>query len=271
MSNYQHERGWLDSDVWGDAPYSEREAWSWMIGEANWADCIKNINGRPVEIKRGQFTASIRFMAKKFKWSTGKVQRFLKKLLVWEMIKKCEKTDTANDTAQTVITICNYLKYQEKRGKSDTQIDTEADTGAIQGRIQTINQSNQSSQFKKEKNTKKEKKSELQKPENIRDQVWRDFKTLRKEKKAPITQTALDGIEREAAKAGISLDQALSTCCANGWQGFKADWYNKMKGKENGRRESRMETIDRQTRELYSENGYDNGMGNTVFEALPKL
>ena len=50
MSNYQHERGWLDSDVWGDAPYSEREAWSWMIGEANWKDGQKNIGGYPVMV-----------------------------------------------------------------------------------------------------------------------------------------------------------------------------------------------------------------------------
>lgn len=146
MSNYQHERGWLDSDVWENAPYSEREAWSWMIGEASWKDSQKNIGGYPVMILRGQFSHSIRFMATKFQWSVGKVQRFLKKLLRWNMIK----TDTATDTAQTIVTICNYNIYQTKRGKTDTATDTDTDTAPIQGRIQTRNPSIQSSQIKED-------------------------------------------------------------------------------------------------------------------------
>ena len=63
-------------------------------------------------------------------------------------------------------------------------------------------------------------------PDGISNQVWEDFKTLRKSKKAPITKTALAGISREASKAGISLQTALQACCERGWQGFKADWWN---------------------------------------------
>lgn len=62
------------------------------------------------------------------------------------------------------------------------------------------------------------------KPEGVSDSVWSDFLTVRKAKRAPLTQTALDGIEREAAKAGLDLAAALAMCCARGWQGFKADW-----------------------------------------------
>jgi len=32
------------------------------------------------------------------------------------------------------------------------------------------------------------------------------------------------GIEREAVKAGLSLEDALRTCCERSWRGFKADW-----------------------------------------------
>ena len=39
-----------------------------------------------------------------------------------------------------------------------------------------------------------------------------------------MTDTALDGIRREAEKAGYSLELALETCCKRGWQGFEADW-----------------------------------------------
>ena len=55
-------------------------------------------------------------------------------------------------------------------------------------------------------------------------QTLQDFKALRKAKKAPLTQTAIDGIQREAKKAGLSLQDALAMACERGWTGFKADW-----------------------------------------------
>lgn len=54
--------------------------------------------------------------------------------------------------------------------------------------------------------------------------IVNDFKRLRASKKAPITETAVDGIRREAAKAGVTLEAALRTCCERGWTGFKAEW-----------------------------------------------
>ena len=61
-------------------------------------------------------------------------------------------------------------------------------------------------------------------PEGVTDAVWQDWKSLRKAKRAAVTQTAIDGIECEAKKAGVSLQVALETCCARGWTGFKAEW-----------------------------------------------
>lgn len=64
----------------------------------------------------------------------------------------------------------------------------------------------------------------LQKPESVSQQTWDDFLVIRKAKKAPLSQTALDGIAKEADKAGLSLQQALENCCIRGWQGFRAEW-----------------------------------------------
>lgn len=63
-----------------------------------------------------------------------------------------------------------------------------------------------------------------ERPAIVSEGVWSDFLVIRKAKKAPLTQTALDGIEREAKKAGMGLADVLALCCARGWQGFKADW-----------------------------------------------
>lgn len=81
----------------------------------------------------------------------------------------------------------------------------------------------------KEEKPKRKRSSNVQKPESVSEQVWTDFCALRNKRRAPITETALKGIQREAEKAGITLEEALSTCCERGWQGFKAEWYRREK------------------------------------------
>lgn len=61
-------------------------------------------------------------------------------------------------------------------------------------------------------------------PVGVSDSVWNDFLKIRRAKKAPMTAAALDGIRREAEKAGWSLEEVLTECCVRGWQGFKAEW-----------------------------------------------
>jgi hypothetical protein len=70
----------------------------------------------------------------------------------------------------------------------------------------------------------KKKATSVAPPEGVSDSVWQEFKTLRKAKKAPITQRAIDAITSEANKAGWTLEKALEECVVRGWQAFKADW-----------------------------------------------
>lgn len=67
-------------------------------------------------------------------------------------------------------------------------------------------------------------KARVECPDGVSPDVWEDFNAVRKAKRAPVTPTALKSIEREAGKAGWSLQDALSECVTRGWQGFKADW-----------------------------------------------
>lgn len=62
-------------------------------------------------------------------------------------------------------------------------------------------------------------------PEDVPEQVWLDWLAIRKAKRAPLTVTAFDTIQREAIKAGLPLPAAIRVCVEHGWQGFKADWY----------------------------------------------
>lgn len=61
-------------------------------------------------------------------------------------------------------------------------------------------------------------------PDDVPEKTWNDFLAIRKAKRAPLTETALEGIRTEARKAGYSLEQAIETCCMRGWQGFDASW-----------------------------------------------
>jgi hypothetical protein len=75
--------------------------------------------------------------------------------------------------------------------------------------------------------TKKEEKKE--KPAQalaIPPTLLADFLSVRKAKRAgPLTATAIAGLQREADKAGVTLEAAVTACCEFGWQGFNAVWY----------------------------------------------
>ena len=64
----------------------------------------------------------------------------------------------------------------------------------------------------------------LKRPRNVSKKTWEDFIVHRKNKKAPLTETAFIGIKNEVKKTKISLEEALIMCQARGWQSFKSDW-----------------------------------------------
>jgi len=61
-------------------------------------------------------------------------------------------------------------------------------------------------------------------PLDVRDQVWKDWVALRKSKKAPITETVIEGARKEAFKLNWPLDKFLVEWCTRGSQGLKAEW-----------------------------------------------
>jgi len=71
------------------------------------------------------------------------------------------------------------------------------------------------------------KKTNIKPPEGVSDSLWSDYLAVRKSKKAELTETAMEGIRREAANAGKTLSEALTICCERGWVGFNAKWLDK--------------------------------------------
>ena len=61
-------------------------------------------------------------------------------------------------------------------------------------------------------------------PPDVEQQIWDDWKQLRKAKKAPVTETVVNSARKEAAKANMAFQDFLSVWCARGSQGLQAEW-----------------------------------------------
>lgn len=81
-------------------------------------------------------------------------------------------------------------------------------------------------------------------PGDVDAQVWTDWLALRKAKKAPVTETVIDGARREAAKAGMTFEAFLRVWCQRGSQGLQADWLkpHERAGPTAGRLDRQLET-----------------------------
>mgnify|MGYP000417966785 CR=1 FL=1 len=76
----------------------------------------------------------------------------------------------------------------------------------------------------RETDSRKKPATSVAPPEGVSPKTWADFQSHRKAKRAPITDTVMAGIIREATKAGWTLDNALIEICSRGWTGFNSGW-----------------------------------------------
>lgn len=107
-------RGWRDNPVLRDP---ERAlAWLWLIENAAWKPGRVWIKGQSVDLERGELSFSVRFLAEQWGWSKSAVDRFLTVLRNEGMIQTRSKTGTPCDhkagQGQSILTICNYVRYQ---------------------------------------------------------------------------------------------------------------------------------------------------------------
>lgn len=120
-------RGLLDHPQFKPrGPFSDLEAWLWfIIAAAHTPRDVPASNGRQritVHLEPGQLTFSVRFLAQAWTWSDKRVQRFLSALV------EGERVTTKTSTGQTIITICNWHKYQNPTKIATTQTTTQATT-----------------------------------------------------------------------------------------------------------------------------------------------
>ncbi len=131
VSVFAVSRAIFDHPAFAKEPFTEREAWLFLISEAAWRPTTIRVGSVQVDLKRGQCAHSIRFLADRWAWSKSRVDRFFGRLKIGTMI------GTAAGQGVTVVTICNYDEYQkvglpERDGNRDTERDS---SGTAAGQI----------------------------------------------------------------------------------------------------------------------------------------
>ena len=124
-------RGIWEHTSFDDEPFSQREAWIWLISEAAYRPFKKRIAGHVIELQRGQVCHSQRFLAKAWGWTDSKVRRFLGRLKTDAMI------DAETTQSYSIITICNYDTYQNFALQKDAETDAPFDAAPTQHRRST--------------------------------------------------------------------------------------------------------------------------------------
>jgi hypothetical protein len=108
--------------------FTNFEAWHWLIGSAAFAprDIPVMVGQRRelIGLQEGQLSFSIRFLGRAWRWSLNRVRRFLDEL------ESDGSIHTETVSGQTVVTLCNWLKYQRPNvdNEADTQDGTLTDT-----------------------------------------------------------------------------------------------------------------------------------------------
>lgn len=95
-----------DHPIFEDEPFTQREAWMWLISAAAWKPIKIGHCGQVISLGRGEFLFSVRFLADKFGWSKSRIGRFLERLEKQDMIRDAERD------ACKVYSIINYNEYQ---------------------------------------------------------------------------------------------------------------------------------------------------------------
>jgi hypothetical protein len=58
----------------------------------------------------------------------------------------------------------------------------------------------------------------------VENQIAKDWLSIRKIKRLPLTPTAFESISKKIAGAGLTMNAGIKICVEQGWAGFSADW-----------------------------------------------
>jgi len=225
-------QGWIklhrsisENDLWMSEPFTYGQAWVDLLLNASHKDSSFFIRGIEISLKRGDLGWSEVTLSKRWKWSRGKVRRYLGMLKTRGMIVQQANQYTS------VITICNYDSYQSEGADDEHQTVQQTEHQAVQ------RTDSKRYTYKNVKNVKNEKEVNTMSPAKAldytcwpqlpSDQTMQDWLAMRKRLKANVSQTVINRYSKEFEKAvsiGYTVDFCLQECVTRNWRGFECQW-----------------------------------------------
>lgn len=143
----------MDSPTYTVEPFCRNMAWIDLLLLTNHKEGFLRVRGILVRVLPGQIGHSADSLATRWRWSRGKVLRFLNEL------ENSQQIAQQKSKVITLITVCNWSEYQKRDTTDSTTNDTTDDTtDSTTNGQQTVQQTDTNKNVKKKKNVKKEKK-----------------------------------------------------------------------------------------------------------------
>lgn len=209
--------GWIKLDreitehwLWKEKePFDRRSAWVDLLLMANHKDFKTLYKGKLVERKRGEVNTSTRYLAERWRWSRGRVNRFLELLEMDEMVTLNSTTDG------TTVTIENWGKWQDVLTTDDTTDDTTRSTTG------STTHSTNDKNIKNNKKGKEDIYSDL--PDSLKETL-KDFEAMRKKIGKPLAtlrakKMLLNKLDQLAGEDTDLKIRILEQSIFNSWQG----------------------------------------------------
>jgi hypothetical protein len=106
---------------------AEALAFAWMVVRAAWRPTRVRYKERSISLQRGQLSVSQRDMASALDRDKAWIER------LWKRLKSEAMIEAVSEAGVTIITICNYDRYQDPRGNGEAANEAPHETGARQG------------------------------------------------------------------------------------------------------------------------------------------
>ena len=137
------EKGWVsihrkiaDNSIWTCEPFTRGQAWIDLVILANHKPGYVYVRGNKITVDRGQLGWSIDKLSKRWKWSKGRVKRFLVDL------QKESQIDLLKTPVITVISITKYNDYQKNEQQTGLQTDTQTGSQTDHRQVANNNDNN---------------------------------------------------------------------------------------------------------------------------------
>jgi hypothetical protein len=138
-----NDSGWISihrkissNPIWTAEPFTRGQAWIDLLIIANHKPGYIYVRGNKIDIKRGQVGWSINKLSKRWRWSIGKVNRYLNDLQIEQQI------DIQKNGVSSIISILKYNEYQNNEKQTDIQTDIQTGSQTKHRQVANNNDNN---------------------------------------------------------------------------------------------------------------------------------